>query len=72
MEIGSTGVVWNTHTHNTLHSMVTTSDDIEPGVLLTPSGWRITAKVVMGLNIIAFQASVWLLGKVRKKETEET
>ena len=39
-----------THTHNTLHSVVITSDDREPGILLTPSGWRITAKVVMGLN----------------------
>ena len=34
--------------HNTLHSVVITSDDREPGVLLTPSGWRITAKVNEG------------------------
>ena len=57
LENGSTGVVWNTHTHNTLHSIVITSDDREPGVLLTLSGWRITAKVVMGLMIWSYEAS---------------
>ena len=46
-----------THTHNTLHSIVITSDDREPGVLLTLSGWRITAKVVMGLMIWSYEAS---------------
>ena len=34
-----------------------TSDDREPGVLLTLSGWRITAKVVMGLMIWTYEAS---------------